>query len=1130
MSNTSDIDLSGVPDWALSALDREPQAQVAESALSYKEDAAWPLLVEAAVVNTFLPQDLAPDAVQSQERSHAENVVLNFAETSRTPDGKLQWSLNNETRAEVIKATINTSSLRHAIDRTSGVFHDPGSEALRKCLSEEPVTENLDLNSLEATRTAVSLLSRLLPDLPNLANLDIQSLDREIEYRRLLRVFERMIGRRPKPDGTKPIERFYGRDNEIEALRDYVGVVPAETVRSRFRRGINWLTRKISGRAPFVLWGVGGVGKTTLVSKFMLEHAEAAVGRFPFSYLDFDRNTISARRPSGLLMEMCQQVGAQFDKLTQPMADLRLRTASLARTFDVTTDYESTSNLTSYTQEFRKLIDDFLSHEESTFEWARPFLLVFDTFEVVQYSTDDVINLEEFVSSFSYSQENRLWNRLRLIISGRNPVEMFLGAVESRELGALDESGSRAMLIDLASDAKKHISEGEAQELVAAVAKATGEKTGGVQPLRLKLIGNLFETEEDDGPTIVRSLLDELRKPLEPGGLAASVLIDGILVRRVLAHVRDDRVKTLADPGLVVRRITPEVIKEVMTRATTDPSVNEPEGTDGEPSPPWVVDDLEAQRIFDEFGKEGTLVEPDDIFPYADSPIRGLRHRGDVRRQMLPLIRLRRPNRFGLVHRLAFDYFSRDVEAKKRDGGNEMPSAAEAIYHGLWLNHPLKEIDALWSDAPGFDPRIDADEFEKRSPANIYIRAKSGKRLRINELDWLPPLITLNWFRRRSSDLLEERRIENAINAIRSVAGPDYAALGDDLATAAVLSRLLYRAGRWDECYGLAAKYLDASGLKELVSRDQESRFARASDAPQMLSLFRTGLTIEAKSELPGQLMEHVFDITLATADPVTVVELSSHTILANTRRSDHERFVEMFKPIIDEKCRLVLVPTWKLEQRVLRLAVITTRREDLLHQWVSLRDRIPRECGARAIIDMFGKALRERRSYNAVVELDRKFREEESGTVIWNLIDTLWREEKPAILEALERGELLNECWQLVLFEHSDWVRALGNALTRVLQSEEGGTLLRELDITGYWNRKRRTRQGRERDGVGIVQAAADEGRLLELAQMLVNGRDRLWNRDPKDSANQYPQDVFHLAAAILNWHEIIERYPPPH
>src|SRR5687767_918349 len=307
MPNKSDIDLSGVPSWARSALEGTLEPEVPESALTYREDAAWPLLVEAAVVNTFLPQELAPEAVQSEKRSDAEQVVLNFAETSRTLDGTLQWSLKDETRAEVIKATIHTSSLQQAIDRTAKVFHDAGSEALRNCLSHKPATKSLDLNSLEARRFAVSSLSRLLSDLPEFGDVNISRLDREIEHLRLLRVFERMVGRRSNPDGTDPVDRFYGRDAEIEVLRAYVGVVEADTFKNQLRRGVNWLTRTISGRAPLVIWGVGGAGKTTLVSKFMLEHAEAASGRFPFAYFDFDRNTISARRPSGLLMEMCQQ-------------------------------------------------------------------------------------------------------------------------------------------------------------------------------------------------------------------------------------------------------------------------------------------------------------------------------------------------------------------------------------------------------------------------------------------------------------------------------------------------------------------------------------------------------------------------------------------------------------------------------------------------------------------------------------------------------------------------------------------------------------------------------------------------------------------------------------------------------
>ncbi len=1108
MSDTSEIDLSNVPSWARSVLDRELQPQASQSALSYRENAAWPLLVEAAVVNTFLPKDLAPESVGAEDRSNAENVVLNFAQTSRTADGKLQWSLKDETRAEVIKATINTSSLKQAIDRTAKVFHDAGSEALRNCLSEKPVTESLDLNSLEATRIAVSSLSGVLPDIPRLSDFDINSLNRKIEFRRLLRVFERMIGRRRNADGSETIERFYGRDPEMEILRGYVGVIPADTFANRVRRGLKWLSRKIKGRPPLVIWGVGGVGKTTLVSKFMLEHAEAAVGQYPFAYLDFDRNTISARRPSGLLMEMCLQVGAQFDKLTEPMADLRSRIATLARTFESANEFESTSYLSSYTQEFRKLVDDFLHNEQTTFEWDRPFLLVFDTFEVVQYVADDIENLQDFVTSFSYP--DRLWNRLRLIISGRKPIETFIEEVDSYELGALDEQGSMDMLMALAADAGKPVSEEEVQALVKAIAKATEEPTRGVQPLRLKLIGNLFQTESGDGSTIVKSLLDELSKPLQSGGLAASILIDGILVRRVLGHIRDPRVRALADPGLVVRRITPDVIKEVMTRGTADPSANEPADSDADPAVPWIVDDLEAQRIFEEFGKEGTLVEPDDSFS-GEPDGEALRHRPDVRQQMLPLIRARRPNRFRLVHKLAFDYFSRELAAKKKENKNEMPSAAEAIYHGLWLNEPLETIDALWPKSPEFDPRIDAEEFEQRSPANIYLRAQAGEKLRINELSSLPPPIALNWLRHCSADLLEVRRVESAISAIRSIAGENYSAIGDDVGTAAVTCRLLYRAGRWDESYGLASRYLKG---KKPYLQDLE-----------VLSLVRTSLTIEAKSSLPE--LDRV-GFAAHTTDPVSRIELCSYTILMSPETTRQE-LRERFKPMIEETAVSVSVPTWKIEQRILRLAVLTTQGSaDLFRMWVTLRDRVPRELGAAHIIDMFARTLRDRPSYEAVIELGQKLRNGH-GTAAWNELDAIWRNEKPTILAGLQSGELIYDCWRLLVHEHSDWVRPLGNGLTRWLRPKEGTMLLDELDRRGFWDRKSKAKQRRERDGIGIVQAAADEGRLLELAQLLATGIDRFRKGNSKDTVNQYPQDVFDLAVALLNWHALLAGYPPP-
>lgn len=1132
MTDRSNINLSDLPDWARSALEESSTMQSAESTesfestLTYRDGAAWPLLMDAAVVNAFLPQELAPSTVKSEERSEAERIVLNFAETTRTAEGGLKWLLKEDARTEVIKASINTEELQQAIERTSNSFTDARSEALRYCLRVGGnLTLSSDLNSLQNTRIALNSLSGVLDTLPNGSTLNIKTIDREIDRRRLLSVFERMIGRRRDPGGTETTERFYGRDREITLLRDYVGVIPAEDLRGQFRRGLRWLSNKISGRAPLVIWGVGGVGKTTLISKFMLEHAEAAKGRYPFAYLDFDRNTISARRLSGLLMEMCQQVGAQFDKLTEPMAELRAKIAVVARTFDISRDSESTSYIASHAQEFRDLVDEFLHNEEQTFEFARPFLLVFDTFEVVQYAEDDIANLQDFVASFSKPGENRLWNRLRLIISGRKEVKVFLVEVEIRELGALDEPGSVAMLMALAGDGGKLVSEQEAQALVKAIVQLTNEKTGGVQPLRLKLIGNLFEKDEEHtGSVIVNSLIEELDKPLESGGLAASILIDGILVRRVLGHIRDARVRALADPGLVVRRITPEVIKEVMAAATTDPSQNEPEGVDTPPSPPWKVDELESLRIFDEFGNEGTLVEQDDQFPIAGQGIVALRHRADVRRQMLPLIRARRPNRFRLMHQLAFDHFSEEVEEKKKEKRNEMPAAAEAIYHGLYLDLPLEQIDALWPNETGFDPRIDDEEFGRESRGSIYLRAKANGKLDADEVIMLPINVALNWLSHRSSDLLEERRIESAIYAIQKIAGADYAAIGDDEPTAATLCRLLYRAGRWDEAYELATRYLrDRLPVFSDKSTTGDTRSA-------LLSLFRTAVTIEVKSGVPGEMVQHAFRVAISVNDLHASIELVCHTVLITPDQKSRQDAQKAFSEIMLSQFGLTSFPPWQSEQRILRLDTIASTSFSQLTKWVDYRERIPRDAGKGAIMEMFAKAFRDKETLSILSEMEKALSLDPGSNSGWTLIDNVWRQQKSLIQEALASGDLLPDCWRLMLFEHSDWLRPFGNALTRLFQFPESDALLGVLGKSEFRDQTWRARQLRERDGIGIVQGAADDGRLLELAQILVSERERFGEAQASGTdQNRYPQSVFEIASALLSWHKLLESFPQP-
>src|SRR5262249_30701614 len=215
------------------------------------------------------------------------------------------------------------------LTRTSSHFKDPVSVALREQLSEAQVRlESTTLPMLEATRLAATWLSGSKRTSP----LNLDEINREIALRRLLKPFRRMVAAGDSEGAQlEPAKvRFFGRESEIAKLRDYVGVIPAATLLGSVTRFATRVQHAVVGAKPLIIWGVGGIGKTTLIAKFMLEHAEAARSRYPLAYLDFDRSTLSARRVELLLAEMCGQVGAQFPELTEPMRKLQDRTLALS--------------------------------------------------------------------------------------------------------------------------------------------------------------------------------------------------------------------------------------------------------------------------------------------------------------------------------------------------------------------------------------------------------------------------------------------------------------------------------------------------------------------------------------------------------------------------------------------------------------------------------------------------------------------------------------------------------------------------------------------------------------------------------------------------------------------------------
>src|SRR5262249_53069734 len=149
---------------------------------------------------------------------------------------------------------------------------DPISQALRDCLklarpAPAPYGPPPDLGALagglsglkelEATRAAITLLSGLASPLVGLPNLE--ELDRRIEFQRLLAQFERMV--EPVPQDAQPARNhyFFGREEEMETLRGFVGVIAASSWRGAAKRASQAVSRAIKGRGAMTVWGVGGM-------------------------------------------------------------------------------------------------------------------------------------------------------------------------------------------------------------------------------------------------------------------------------------------------------------------------------------------------------------------------------------------------------------------------------------------------------------------------------------------------------------------------------------------------------------------------------------------------------------------------------------------------------------------------------------------------------------------------------------------------------------------------------------------------------------------------------------------------------------------------------------------------------
>jgi hypothetical protein len=389
-------------------------------------------------------------------------------------------------------------------------------------LGTPPSLEKMPLGQLQETLQLSVWLEGALANLP-----PAEAVRQRISHQSLLAPFESLAG-----DAV-----FRGRKVELDRLRSYVGVLTPDSLLSRLHaHAMRWIK---PDRLPAVsVSGPGGVGKSALIARFLLEHSRIPEeGRIPFSYLDFDRATLDIGRPSTLVAEMLYQLDLQFsgrgfsemrEFLVKRVEEREKRKKSDAKDSNLSLE--------------RSVLMDMIGMLEGKLG-PRPYIVVLDTFEEVQYRGENLaFPVWELLASM---QKARPF--LRVVISGRAPVQTLVLAErppESLVLGDLDTDAAVAFLQ----------ANGVGEEAAAAVVRQVGGS-----PLSLKLAASLLRREDADRDGI-KNISGRSRFWFSP----ADEEIQGQLYERLLGRIHDPRVERLAHPGLVLRRITPEVILNVL--------------------------------------------------------------------------------------------------------------------------------------------------------------------------------------------------------------------------------------------------------------------------------------------------------------------------------------------------------------------------------------------------------------------------------------------------------------------------------------------------------------------------------------------------------------------------------------
>ncbi len=656
-----------------------------------------PYLDAAAVLSTFQLKKIKPAAgAPPQDPTETLMALTDRCQFVDTPD-RDTWQLKDSLRHEILHRLRTPAAMRQARTVNEVPPGDPIQDGIDLLLTGEKILlDRMTFEQLLGLERASQWFEETEVTVPQRTDL-VARIDRE----RLFAPMNKIAG-----------EGFVDRVDFLRQLSDYVGVLPADTVFQSFRRGVRKISYQFIDRPPIHIHAPGGMGKSSLLARFILDHARPGlVHPMPFVYLDFDRGSLDPREPATLLTDAIRQLLTQFPAIARDFELLSDEAReSFARSDSVerskSSHYGAAEN---FIRRFRRLVEAIAEQND------QPVVIILDTLEEAEYHGASAMHV-----TWSLLQDLlRQVSRLRIVTAGRSPLSPRLRR-EPIELTELPDEAAVQLIVQrtrtlpggpiTASDARKIV------DLVGAV------------PLSLMLASRV----------VIREGLDALRDTVRRRSLFVQIKTEeqqGMLYRRILGHVRthNPQLERVANPGLILRRITPEVIEHILA-GPCKLALRRPH---------------DSYRLFEALARETGLVDP-----YREPG--ALWHLSAVRRVMLPKLREELGTLATDLHRAAAIYYARQPGLIAR---------AEQLYHRLWLDEDFAQLDALWQ--PELGPQL-RSAYEELAPAQkIWLGDKLGIELDSELREQASYAIWARQTEQRAQTLLTNGLAREALEAVR---------------------------------------------------------------------------------------------------------------------------------------------------------------------------------------------------------------------------------------------------------------------------------------------------------------------------------------------------------------------------